>query len=495
MTMNKNILLTLVLFLTTFSISLADGYKIKVKIKGVSDTTVYLGNYYADKKFATDTITLDQNGIGTFQGDEDLKGGIYLILFPSMGMSYFELIIDDNQNFSLETDTTDFYKHMKVKNSPQNEAFYQFHKYMAEVSRTNVPLQKKLQSLTDQPEEAKKVRDELIKSEKDIKVYWKELEAKWDGRLLSALIKAMSKPEIPEMKAPEYIANKDSAVQMMRYTYHKDHFFDNIDLADDRLMRTPFFTPKIEQFMTGVVIQHPDSVLKEGIKLIESARGSEENFGYLIRYMFGYKDKSKLMGMDKVFVEISEKYYLSGEATWADSAFIAKIRERVSKEKPNLIGNPAPKLEKLETYEKQFVNLHELNHKYTAIIFWEPNCGHCKKTVPKLYKAKQEMIAAGLDVEVLAVYTQLEREPWEKFIEDHEIFDWVNAYDKYYFTDFRDKYDVYSTPTIYLLDENKKIIGKRVAVDQVEQIVYGMEGLKAPVREKDEKDTHLEDSH
>jgi hypothetical protein len=98
-----------------------------------------------------------------------------------------------------------------------------------------------------------------------------------------------------------------------------------------------------------------------------------------------------------------------------------------------------------------------------------------------------------LDVQVLAIYTQLEREPWEKFIEDKELFDWINAYDKYYFTNFRNNYDIYSTPTIYLLNKDKKIIGKRLAVEQIEKMIYGLEGKTPPVHEdkdKDKKDKH-----
>lgn len=488
--MNKNIYLSLIILFATIGSSFADGYKIKIKVNGVSDTIVYLGNYYADKKYASDTILLDKNGVGIFEGDTALKGGIYMVLFPSRGMNYFELLVDDNQNFSLETDTANFIKNMKVKNSKQNTAFYEFHNYMADVSSKNMPLQKEMQALKDKPKKAEKIRDELIASEKVVKTHWANLATEWKGTLFGAIIKAMIDPEMPEMVSPENIANKDSALQMMRYIYHKDHYFDNIDLADDRLIRTPFFAPKINSFMTKVVVQHPDSIIKEGIRLIEASRGSEDNFGYLVRYMFGYKDKSKLMGMDKVFVEISDKYYLSGDpdVDWPDSAFVAKIRERVMKEKPNLIGNIAPDLQKLETYEKQFVSLHELPNKYVAIIFWETNCGHCKKTVPKLYNAIQQMKKDGIDIQGLAIYTQLEREAWEKFIEDKELFDWINAYDKYYFTNFRNNYDIYSTPTIYLVDKNKKIIGKRLAVEQIERIVYGMEGLEAPVHEEDKKE-------
>lgn len=485
--MKKYIYLSLLISLISISSSYAGGYKVKLKINGISDTIVYLGNYYAGKRYAMDTIKLDKNGVGVFKGDTALKPGIYMILFPSRGMNFFEFLLDKNQNFSLETDTADFMKYMKVKGSKQNTAFYEFHRYMSDRREETKPLQEEYKKYKDKPKKQEKIKEQLIKEEEDVKVYWEKLSKEWKGTLFGLIVKSMIEPEIPDFKAPKGVENKDSAVQMMKYIWHKDHYFDNIDLTDDRLMRTPFFASRVKNFITKIVVQHPDSIIKEGEKLIEASRGSEDNFGYLVRYMFGYKDRSKLMGMDKVFVEISEKYYLSGEATWVDSSFIEKVRDRVVKEKPNLIGNIAPPLDKLETYEKEFISLSDLKNDYIIIVFWEPHCGHCKKIVPRLYKSFLQMKKDGIDVQTLSIQTQIETKPWEKFIEYHHMTNWINAYDKYNFSDFRNTYDIYSTPTIYILDKDKRIIGKRLSTRQVEQIIYGMEGKEVPVHAQENK--------
>ncbi|MFH2141469.1 MAG: DUF4369 domain-containing protein, partial [Bacteroidota bacterium] len=99
----------------------AQGYKIKIKVTGVSDSIVYLGHHYGDKKFAKDTLLLDKNGSGTFTGKEKLDGGIYLVLFPSRDMTYFELILDEDQDFALETDTSEYLLNMKVTGSETNK--------------------------------------------------------------------------------------------------------------------------------------------------------------------------------------------------------------------------------------------------------------------------------------------------------------------------------------------------------------------------------------
>ena len=56
-----------------------------------------------------------------------------------------------------------------------------------------------------------------------------------------------------------------------------------------------------------------------------------------------------------------------------------------------------------------------------------------------------------------------------------------------YYTDFKNTFDVYATPVVYVLDKDKKIIAKRLPVEQIEdfvdfhrrQLAYEKEKMKA----------------
>jgi thiol-disulfide isomerase/thioredoxin len=251
----------------------------------------------------------------------------------------------------------------------------------------------------------------------------------------------------------------------MTYHYYKEHFFDNIDLQDERFLRTPYFAQKLETFIDKLVIQVPDSVVKEGVRLIEMARGNEEMFRFLVQFMFNRANESKIMGMDAAMVAFAEKYYLSGEATWADQEFLDKLETRVREIKPTLIGNKAHEM-RMESIEGQIYSLNELNAEITIVAFFEPSCGHCKKEIPKLYREVFEPYRSK-GVQVFAVYTLADRDEWTNFINEHELYDWINVYDPYHQTHFRDYYDIKSTPTIFILDREKKIIAKKLDVDQM----------------------------
>ncbi len=484
------LILTFALFSTGF-FAKAGGYKITFDIPQIKDTIAYFGYYFADKKFAHDTVHFNHNGVGTISGKEPMDGGIYMLIFPSMKNKYFEILIDKDQTFSLSTDTTDFLKNMKVKGSNELTQFYDYQRKMIEFHEQANKLSKEYKKVNKKDTaKAATIRKELVKINGKVQNYWKKIATENPNSLLGKLTKAMMEVKVPDtLKAPAYIANKDSALQTIRYVWAKDHFFDNIDLSDPRLLKTPVYYQKLNYFITKVVIQRPDSIIKEANKLIKLAEGNKETYRYMVAYMLGYYERSHIMGMDKVFVNIAENYYLNGKADWADSTFLAKIRERVVKIEPNLIGNKAPDLIRMEKQDSTgFTSLYQTDANYIILVFWDPDCGHCKKAMPIIKDIYDKYKNKG--VKVFAVNTQIKRKDWDKFILDKDLYEFINVFDRYNFSNFRNFYDIYSTPVIYLLNKNKKIIAKRIDAEQLGELLeqkINPEEFKKEQKEKEKK--------
>ena len=74
------------------------------------------------------------------------------------------------------------------------------------------------------------------------------------------------------------------------------------------------------------------------------------------------------------------------------------------------------------------------------------------------------------DIEVFAVYTQAKKEEWNEYIEENNL-EWLNVYDPYYTSNFRELYDIYTTPIIYLLDKDKTIVAKRLQVEDIDRFL------------------------
>ena len=88
------------------------------------------------------------------------------------------------------------------------------------------------------------------------------------------------------------------------------------------------------------------------------------------------------------------------------------------------------------------------------------------------------MKSEGKSVEVYSVYTHFEVDKWKKFIREHKL-NWVNVYNGVHLIDLKVKFDIYSTPRIYLLDKNKIIKAKSIGVEQVEDVINNLSRIKS----------------
>ena len=459
----------LLIFVFILSIPVfSQGYRIEIKIEGIRDTSIYLAYHFGDKKLIQDTLHLDKQGEGVFEDDKKLEAGIYLIALPNM--NFFELIVDKDQEFSVSTDTTDLLNFMKFTGSAQNSIFVEYQRFMAEQQKESGSLSNRWKLSKDNPDSLETITVEMRMLDEKVKNYWSMITSKNEGMLITSLINAMRPPEPPDFEIPDNIANKDSMRWVLGYNYNKDHFLDSIDFSDHRLLRTPVLQAKIDRYFNNVLIQRPDSIIPEITKVVDRCKANEKVFQYVVIYLLNNFLQSNIMGMDEVFVSVAEDYYLSGEADWVDSTSLVKIRDRVYKIKPNIIGNLSKDL-KMETETGEWVSSHQVNAKYIVLYFWETDCGHCKIATPMLYDIYKKYKDKGL--EVFAIYTQDKKQEWINFINE-KGYNWINAWDPNNTTYFRLFYDIYSTPTVYLLDENKRIIAKRISVEALGKMLYGL---------------------
>jgi thiol-disulfide isomerase/thioredoxin len=466
----KNRVLGLIVFLFGITNVYADGgYELKLTIKGVKDEMCQLAYYFGDKQYIKDSARADAKGLVVFKGTGSLPGGIYLTVTPSR--KYFEMLIDKEQHFSMETDTSDFIASMKVKGSKDNEQFYSYLQWISNKGKQMESLKKELDAAKGNETKTKEIRDLQMEIDKEVKAYKIKFADENPDRLLSKIFLAGWEPEIPEAPLLEN-GKKDST---FAYRYYKAHYFDKLDMKDDRLLRSPVFAGKIKQYIEKLTPQIPDSINAAASRIIDMTDENGEIFKYLVYYITNTYEKSEIMGMDAVFVYMAKKYYLSGKAYWIDDSQKEKIRERVIALEPCLLGVKATNITLLKN-DFHPVSLYEIKNKYTILYFWDPSCGHCQKVTPKLsefYNTK----AKDLDLEIIGVYIEADTTEWFKYIKEKEL-KWINAADLLGKANFRKYYDIYSTPVIYLMDRNKKLIAKRIDVEKLEDFIRNYEKMQ-----------------
>ncbi|MCD4747525.1 MAG: DUF5106 domain-containing protein [Bacteroidales bacterium] len=455
----KIILLSLSFIIIAYNVTAkGDGYKISIKVKGIKDTLCYLVNYYGDKTYFTDTARVSENGKFVFTGNEKLPGGIYIFAGEKKN-KYFEFIINVEQNFSITTDTIDLNKNIIVKGSPENTLFLNYMNFNIRKFSDITALRNKINIIENNTDSISILKEKINLINKEIVNYKLNIIEEHPKTFISVLFKAMKEPDIPE---PPLLKNgrKDST---FAYRYYKAHYWDDIDLTDERLLRTPVFNNKLNKYFSKILVQHPDSIIKEADILIEKSRQNKEMFKYIIWYLTYTYETSDVMGFDEIFVHFVEKYYATGEAYWADSTIIKSITDRAAKLKPLLLNKTAPDLIMMDT-NKQFVSMHHIFADFTLIFFYETDCGHCKKEINEL---KEFYDNNDFGLEVFAVCTDTSFAEWKKNIIENKL-KWVNVNGTRSISkDYHNLYDIYSTPTIYILDKNKKIIAKRLITEQI----------------------------
>jgi len=439
------------------------GYKIHVKVNGLKNDTCYLAHYYGQYQQVDDTAICNEKGEMLFQGKEAKPGGIYFIVIPKK--KFFDFVLDKEQEFSLETDTLNLVKNMKIKGSNDNKIFYEYVNFVTGSQTQFTAFKARLDANKGKKDSTDKINKEIAKIDSVVKNYKLDFIKKYPGSLPTKVFLASKEPEIPEIPVLPN-GRKDST---FAYRYYKAHYWDNIDMTDDRLLRSPVFYGRISNYFDKVVVQHPDSISKEADILVEKARPNKEMFKYVVWWVTYTYETSKVMGFDAVFVHMVETYYMTNQCEWMTPVLLKNISDRAMKLKPILLGKVAPNMIMQDT-SLQLQSMEAIKAKYTILLFWDYNCGHCKVEVPKiveLYNTKKKEIG----LEIFGVCTDTSMVEMKKFIRANKM-NFINVDGPRSITPkYADLYDIYSTPVIFVLDEKKTIIAKRIDVEQIEDVI------------------------
>ena len=152
---------------------LKNGYEINVTIMDLQDSTVFLAYHLGDKQYIKDTVKLDRSGNGIFRGQQTLPQGIYMIVLP--GRKYFEILISDNQRFSLNCTFSDYFNTLKFTGSKENSAFVEYQKNWVTMQQTAIAISKRIQN-NKQNNDSLKILGSVQKlQEENMKAYLKSV--------------------------------------------------------------------------------------------------------------------------------------------------------------------------------------------------------------------------------------------------------------------------------------------------------------------------------
>lgn len=463
MTLRTGILLLLCSLLTFARLQADNGYEIRVKLANYTENKLKLGFHYGNKQYIRDSSVVNKDGYFVFSGKEELAPGIYLIIMQP-NSTYFEMmVVRGQEHFTISTDINNIVKGLKTKNSPENELYYEYLNTIAEKKEKSAKIKQEMKA---DSANLTKYRDKLKILDNEVEEYQNKLINKHPNSFTAQIIKSSRDIVVPKFEGSE------EEVRNKRYFYYKEHFFDNFNMSDEKMIRTPLLFNRVDYYVNKLVIQEPDSLIEAVDRVLKLTRPVDDAFKFFCTHFLNYYAKAEYIGQDAVYVYLALNYYNKpGMTPWVDKAQIDKIVENARNIEPTLLGKTAMNFE-LQTKDNRKVSLYDIKSEYTVLVFWAPDCGHCQKEMPYVINFWEKWRLKGVElISICNRYTPEKVGECWKFVEERPGMKFTTGVDMYMRSNTQANYWVKSTPMIYILDKDKKIVMKKIQAEKLEEIM------------------------
>ena len=455
------------LLISSWSIA-QPGYQLQFKINGLKDTIVYLGHFYGEATYIKDTAQVNGVGEFVFEGKNTLRQGVYFLVLGKN--KQFDFLMGHDQHFSMATDRKDYIQNMRVTGDEDNKLFFENMIFNKERYMEAEPYTKIIQDSTLAEEKKTEARKAYSKINEKVVGYQDELVKKHPTTLTARILKS-NQPVVVPAPPKKADGSIDSTFQLRWY---REHFFDHMDLADDAFLQMPkpIYRDKINEYLDKLFIQQPDSLTKAVDKIVSKAKKNQETYKYAVWTSISKYQQPEIMGLDAIYVNLYDKYFATGEMDfWVNDKMKKNLKEHADRLRKSLVGKTGPNLIMQDANLKPR-SMYDIKNKYTVLFIFDPDCGHCKTETPvlvSLYNKKK------FDVEVYAVSADTSMAKMRDYIKEMNM-KWITVNGpRTYVGPYQDLYDAITTPSLYVLDSKKKIIGKKIPADKLEEFLIHYE--------------------
>ncbi|NOT36334.1 MAG: AhpC/TSA family protein [Saprospiraceae bacterium] len=451
------------IFLVSGVFAQVDSCHIRFYIEGINAGKVKLIGSFADQNYLADSTVADKSGYFEFKRKSPLKPGYFFVILPDYSNIHF--MIDHNDQFmTVRTKKSDLYNSAKVEGSINTELLYQSIRMQVKQESLLDSLNKTLSGrLPNDPiyisskAEIQKLADERNEHINFIKRnHPKEFYTKFKL--------AGQNPEIVDVR--KLNGDLDTLGQMNLF---REQFWDNFDFKDERLLYTPVIVNKLKMHIVDLTVQHPDSIIRQADIIVKKSLVNYEMFKFVSNWLvIKYQPtKTKVMDGEAVFVHVIDKYFTKEYATWYNDKELADVRKKADEMKASLLNRIGPDVISIGP-NGETRSIYEIKSPYIIVYMYDTKCEHCQAETPLLRKWHDEWKSKG--VEVFAILLNSSEQEWKDFMVQNrmEVFSNVrdpsnrSIYGKYY---------VDITPELYVLNPERKIIGKNLKVEQITTVI------------------------
>jgi thiol-disulfide isomerase/thioredoxin len=436
-------------------LSLAQNNKISGTIPGLANKDVFLLRMVAENRQIIDTASTDPSGSFVFELPSDFPIGQYAVV---VGPSQLIELIYNKEDIRFVTTGASSDDQVQIVESIENRIYYDYlYEKGITLYKTDL-LEPLIQNYpTDDPFYQTAIAQyNLLKENFDERV---NTLVEQNPETFAAQIIQTDKPLLPD----------PTLTPLMQTIFLKTHYFDETNFTDTLLTRTNILSSKVvgylglfqEKKMTKEQLEN--SLLVGVDTVLNKAIVNQEVYEYVVDFLI---NGFQAIGFEKGLEYIAEHNQL--DQFCVNTERKTELENKIELINKLAIGKTAPDFETVDLQGKM-IRLSDVGAERTLLIFWASWCPHCDEIMPviKEYYSKKNR----RELEVVAVSIDESRNDVESAIETND-YNWINIAElQGWDGQIVEEYGISATPTIFILDKNKSIIGKPGNVDELEKML------------------------
>ena len=242
------------------------------------------------------------------------------------------------------------------------------------------------------------------------------------------------------------------------------------------------FFNSIEEDLPAISLLPADSIIVLTDRIM-SILDNEADSTEMAGLFFNFFSDCPVMGSEAVAVHVADNYSLNGKLKWPDDDSYPALFAFAEFNRLSLLGMSAPAL-LLNDINGSFVDIRAERSPLKVLYFYDDGCATCARQTPLLTSLLESYDGEG-QISFFAVYTQSDRDAWERYVNEHfaqidnpkvTIY---NLWDPELESNFQIKYGVLTTPAMFLLDSENTIIGRKLDSAALSQLIEVKDSFRA----------------
>ncbi len=433
-------------------------YQIKIKaIKTIDSLAYFRGAVFDDKNFlAKDTIPL-YKGNFTIKYAKSIVGGVYYLYFPKSKQKIF-FIIEDRDSIQFELRGSNYLDSIST-NLSKNKILLDYQRLENRLSKIDSMYNVELQigrkfSIAQKVLYFKDKTDELTNFRQTALKKLKPLDA------LSVYFTALNL--------------KDNQVPNFKDFEGRNSFLKKFNIANPKLLFTPIMKDLILNYLTYFP-KRADSVCKGIDSIIAKVDCKSKAYPYVMDLFTKVLKSRNLANNTEGYEYFIEKYIQKSKCKFLSAEAEKKMLAELEVIKALKLNDTCINI-LLPDSLGVVKDLHEISKGYdcTVIIFYDPQCEHCKVEVPKMDSVIHllaQQLNKRIGVYAICNTPDISNNEWKKFIYDYQLINQYTHVKMSSNSSVRKAYDAYSNPIFFLIDREAKMIAKKISPSTLRRIL------------------------